>query len=595
MPRKTAAWLQRAWELCYLDPLAARELGQQALQTGETHPSDHAWGWLHVALAEARVGNADVAALALAHAREAFDSTRDLTGPLWCDEVQAIMQRRAGDYAASAELQARLTIPCDSLPGALLQFVAHNSRAITAKMQGRVDDALRHFHAASEAARRTGWAGPRIVALGNLGGYHQDLYNLEDARALCEQALAAALKADASHALLTSASNLIVVYHALGAAQRAREMVNFVHTHAHRMVPGAVEQHASYLALGHLSVGEVGQALQHLQAGPVAASADGDGRTLWAWLMARCLLSQGQAAQARDTALQALTPLDEHPASQRPYETMELQRALADACEQLGEHAAALQHLRQAHQRYENLVGRSARARYIALEFAFRLNQVQRERDQAVVSHRSAEDDRQRLAELNAALKAQAAQTELLHAQLREQALRDPLTGLHNRRYLFELAPGLLEMARRQSKPVCVALIDLDHFKDLNDTYGHQAGDAALNRFAMQLRGLSRRSDILCRHGGEEFVAVMTDIDADGAQAMLARLLQAYSNTPDATEPGHAALPTGTFSAGIARFPVHGQTLEQLLARADQALYSAKRQGRARIVQAEGADAEPGA
>jgi predicted signal transduction protein with EAL and GGDEF domain len=81
------------------------------------------------------------------------------------------------------------------------------------------------------------------------------------------------------------------------------------------------------------------------------------------------------------------------------------------------------------------------------------------------------------LSAVTAALQAQIAETEMLHAKLREQALNDPLTGLHNRRYLFEVAPGLLDLARRQAKPLCVVLIDLDHFKLLNDTYGHQAGD----------------------------------------------------------------------------------------------------------------------
>jgi diguanylate cyclase (GGDEF)-like protein len=90
-----------------------------------------------------------------------------------------------------------------------------------------------------------------------------------------------------------------------------------------------------------------------------------------------------------------------------------------------------------------------------------------------------------------------------------------------------------------------------------------------------------RRSDVVCRHGGEEFVAVMPDIDADGAQAMMARLLEAFQLQQP--EIGRRRLPTGSFSAGIALFPRHGNTLEQLLSRADRGLYTAKNQGRARI------------
>jgi two-component system cell cycle response regulator len=234
------------------------------------------------------------------------------------------------------------------------------------------------------------------------------------------------------------------------------------------------------------------------------------------------------------------------------------------------------------------LVGRSARARYIALDVTHQLAQARHERDVAVDGRRSVEDDRQRLSELNAALQAQMAETQRLHEQLREQALRDPLTGLHNRRYLFELAPGLLERARRQHQTLSVVLIDLDHFKLLNDTCGHAAGDLVLQRFAALMAETLRRSDVICRHGGEEFVAVMPDTPADEADAVMERLLASYSTLQ--LELGRRRLPRGTFSAGIALFPGHGNTLEQLLSRADRALYAAKHQGRARIEQVPSSD-----
>ena len=128
---------------------------------------------------------------------------------------------------------------------------------------------------------------------------------------------------------------------------------------------------------------------------------------------------------------------------------------------------------------------------------------------------------------------------------------------------------------------MCVVLLDLDHFKLLNDTCGHAAGDLVLQRFSSLLTEMLRKSDVVCRHGGEEFVAVMSNIDAEGAQAMIARLLEAFSSQQ--FELGRRRLPRGSFSAGIALFPRHGHTLEQLLSRADRALYSAKNHGRARI------------
>ena len=144
----------------------------------------------------------------------------------------------------------------------------------------------------------------------------------------------------------------------------------------------------------------------------------------------------------------------------------------------------------------------------------------------------------------------------------------------------------MLELARRQGQVLAVVLIDLDHFKLINDTYGHAAGDAVLQRFGSLLGATLRRSDLVCRHGGEEFVALMPETDGDAAQALLARLLEEFQQLPPEAVPGRRRLPGGSFSAGVVLFPRHGNTLEQLLSRADRALYAAKNQGRARIEQA---------
>jgi GGDEF domain-containing protein len=522
--------LASARDQCYLDPLAARESGR-ALAACDGALA--AWGWLHVALAEVRVGEASASAQAVAKARQAFEQAADTRGLLWCDEVEAILLRRTGDYAGSARRQALLDAQPEHAQAQaddpLLGFVAHNSRAITAKLQGQIDECTapplrsqrrRPTHKlggpAHHGAGQSGWLPPRSVQPGRCAQAQRE-------------ALAAGREAGARQSVTTVAVNLILIYHALGEVAQARAMAEFVLTHQDELVPDAVNRYALPLALGHLGVGEIPAATACLEAGAVAGVADGDGMVMWAWLKARCLLAQGDAKQARAVAERTLQQRRERRLSDPPYEIMELQRALADACESLGDSAAALACMRQAHKGYEQLVGRSARARYIALDVGHQLAQAQRERDMAVVSHRSADDDRRRLSELNTALQAQIAETEMLHAKLREQALRDPLTGLHNRRYLFEMAPALLELARRQGQPLCVVLLDLDHFKLLNDTYGHHAGDLVLQRFALLLTQILRRSDVVCRHGGEEFVAVMPDIDAEGTQAVLGALARSLS------------------------------------------------------------------
>jgi tetratricopeptide (TPR) repeat protein len=174
--------------------------------------------------------------------------------------------------------------------------------------------------------------------------------------------MALAREAKARAALTTAASNLIITYHASSEPAQARAMVDFFLANQEELVPGALRRYALHLALGHLSVGEIAAAQQHLAADPITAVADGDGMAMWAWIKSRCLLAEGDAAGARQLAEQVIEHRRDRRIIDQPYEQMELLKALADACEALGDHRAALACMREAHARYEQLVGRSARA-----------------------------------------------------------------------------------------------------------------------------------------------------------------------------------------------------------------------------------------
>jgi diguanylate cyclase (GGDEF)-like protein len=579
----TGALIERAWELSYFDAPKALALGRRIVARKRTEPRavDAGWGWLHVALAEVRVGELAVAQEAAGLARAVFEPLAEQRGVALVDEVLAIGLRRQGDLGGCAALHEDI----DRRKGIAYtdhdRFIAYNSRAITAKLVGRNDDALRHFYRACAAAQRSGWNGPHILALGNLGGFHQDLFNLDDARTMLLDTLNRAREAQARQSVATTVANLIITHHALGQKAQARAMAEFMLTHGDEMLPGALERHTTPLALGFYCSGELDQAQHFLDRGAIGAVADGDGKALWTWLQSRVLLERGQAAAAAVLAGSVLQQIEAGGRVVPPYDLMQLYRAAADASEAIGDLAAALRFTRQSQTQYEDLVGRSARARYIAIEVVHEVDAARAERDLALQGQRSAEDDRERLVELNRQLRNQIAATEALQHQLREQALRDPLTSLHNRRYLFEVAPRHLELAQRRDESLCVVLLDLDRFKALNDNFGHDAGDAMLKAFASLLEQSLRRTDIVCRHGGEEFVVVMPDISLAGAEAMLERLLDAYQQMRVSTP--RQMLPPSSFSAGIAVFPAHGETLDQLLSRADRALYQAKEGGRARI------------
>ena len=162
---------------------------------------------------------------------------------------------------------------------------------------------------------------------------------------------------------------------------------------------------------------------------------------------------------------------------------------------------------------------------------------------------------------------------------LQEMATLDSLTHLHNRRAFDLLAAQALVEAERGPEPLTALLIDLDHFKQLNDTHGHLAGDEVLRQFARVLEGSLRQADILCRWGGEEFVVLLKDTDADKGQSVAEKIRQ---RTEERTFMfGETAI---VLTASIGLSSLHANdTLHSLIARADRALYRAKQGGRNRV------------
>ena len=168
-----------------------------------------------------------------------------------------------------------------------------------------------------------------------------------------------------------------------------------------------------------------------------------------------------------------------------------------------------------------------------------------------------------------------------LRETLRQQSITDALTGLYNRRYLDETLRRELLRAERAKLPVAVIMLDVDHFKRFNDTYGHEAGDAVLRALAGLMQKHARGGDILCRYGGEEFAMIMPEMTASIATERAGRLCEAAR----LIEVDHRGQSLGriTLSAGVAVFPDHAAEAAALLQAADGALYAAKQGGRDRV------------
>ncbi len=175
-----------------------------------------------------------------------------------------------------------------------------------------------------------------------------------------------------------------------------------------------------------------------------------------------------------------------------------------------------------------------------------------------------------------------AIENDRLVRKIEHMAITDELTGLFNRRYFNQELEREILRTNRLGRPFALLLFDIDHFKDVNDTYGHSVGDEALRRVAWILNAHTRKSNLLARHGGEEFASILLESGIEGAMGAAERMRQAVARIKD--------LPSRiTVSAGVAIYPQHARDMETLVRSADQALYAAKHAGRNRVCLAEAA------
>jgi diguanylate cyclase (GGDEF)-like protein len=166
-----------------------------------------------------------------------------------------------------------------------------------------------------------------------------------------------------------------------------------------------------------------------------------------------------------------------------------------------------------------------------------------------------------------------------LNAELEQMALTDYLTNLYNRRYFMQRGVEEFKRANRNSQPLALLMLDIDEFKKVNDTYGHEAGDLALQQVAAALKSSLREIDILGRLGGEEFAVLLPNTSLEGAALLAERMRQTIANTSFKT-PGDVLISTITISIGVAAFTDEMSGTDDLLRNADAAMYRAKNSGR---------------
>lgn len=291
------------------------------------------------------------------------------------------------------------------------------------------------------------------------------------------------------------------------------------------------------------------------------------------------LAAQRGDARAGLAALAAVQPLLQDPAHPISLRVRCLHAQIASELhESLGDCAAALQALRQWQALHGQRSLLASRARYQAAALQTELLNLQQQLEDNEAKRRAVERARSELAVANQALQRKIAEVQSLQAALREQATHDVLTGLFNRRHLNDTLPALLALALRERQPLAAVVIDLDHFKAINDNHGHHAGDSLLAAFGQLLREHRRRSDMAFRYGGEEFCLLLPNTTAAAAMAKVQSLLAAWRE--QVFQLDGERLEGQSFSAGVADTLSASPTPAALLRAADQQLLTAKRSGR---------------
>ena len=198
-----------------------------------------------------------------------------------------------------------------------------------------------------------------------------------------------------------------------------------------------------------------------------------------------------------------------------------------------------------------------------------------------VDTHLSLRNIQKQLQHKNAALEQEINRREKVEQQLKVQAATDPLTKLFNRRQFFDYAEIEISRSGRKNRPIAVMMMDIDHFKNVNDTYGHMVGDQVLLKLAEMFQEDLRKYDIIARYGGEEFIALLPETDLNQCKIIAERVRWLVANTSMKFEQAELSI---TISIGTACLDTDSdRNLHELLESADRALYQSKRAGRNRV------------
>ncbi|MBP6901178.1 MAG: diguanylate cyclase [Burkholderiaceae bacterium] len=585
---------RRAWARVLAEPSRARTDARRALAMAATDGDRRAEAWSLMALGyhQQYFGTLAESAELLRQARGLFEALDERAGALLATAVLARTQWRGGQFRAALDL----LLP---LRDEALSLLRHHDRAVLLNAiaggwsaLGDSEQAIAYMHEALRDAGPRRGNGFDAVLHCNLANELTQLGDCEQALRHVGQGLSRMEGMRNPYLQAALLINRVIILTDLGrAAEALPDIHQVLALPTDASGRGGNACHFECLAIAALNAGDpaLGERLVALaQAGPSLNLPD---ERLERGLALALLAWQRQRTDATLAHLDAVRPLAEDDgmdglslrvrcqyflqASQLRHQAGQTEAALAD-----------LRHWQLLHQRQDR---QAHRAHYRSAALQSELVRLTHRLQDSQAKRQATERSRAQLAAINEQLARKIAEVQSLQEALRQQAIVDALTGLHNRRHLNEVLPTMLATAQRSSLPLAVVIIDLDHFKQVNDQHGHQVGDALLASFGQLLASSLRRSDLACRYGGEEFCLLLPRSTAASAQRKVQALLRRWRQL---TLPAGALQLQGlSFSAGVAdsgdgRGAGHG-CAEHLLRAADQALLRAKASGRNRVLLAD--------
>ena len=535
---------------------------------------------------------------ALGYAREAlsmFEALGDARGVESTLGALGAVHLMTGELTAALECFLRARKLCETLGDRTRERVALNNLGAVYFYLSDYSSALA-CHLRTLSALPDGDPLGRARALNNVGFTLFKLGDFAEARAYLLESLELPEALQDKHARAVTLNNLGLAEHALGDVGRAQSYHQ--ESLALREVIG--DRQGVGESLGNLGVLYAG--LEHTGLEPPEPSrpraeeyflksldlkqAVGDKRGFAETCVAlgEWLVGQGRFGEARSRLLEALSVAESAGAKGDLYRA---HRALAELCKRTGRFEDALGHFELSCDLKEEVFNETSAARIAGLRLTFEAERKEREDEHRLknieLSRANAE-----LEALTASLREADRQKSELLVRLEKQAREDPLTGLHNRRHFGERFESEWGRARRFRTPLSVALLDVDHFKAVNDTFSHAVGDEVLKALAGLLRENTRAVDTVARFGGEEFVLLLPETGLAGARAACESVRLAVQAHPwNEIHPGLSV----TLSVGVASSPAdetRDQTdgvghHEKLLSLADKKLYEAKQAGRNRV------------